>query len=232
LNHAPFYVDAMSPQNPRAAVIFDLDELLIDSKPIWRAAEEKVFIAMGREYSLDVARSYKGRNSFDVAATLYRLFHPPGSLRTYQDLMRSSLVAEYARADIIAMPGAVDLVRRLDGLVPLAVASGSPREGIDKALERMGIRPCFKTVISSESVANGKPAPDVFLKAAEILGADPAQCLVFEDSLHGVQAALAAGMKVFAVPSIGPQLIAPLATRVFGTLGDVATDDVMSVLIG
>jgi beta-phosphoglucomutase-like phosphatase (HAD superfamily) len=85
-------------------------------------------------------------------------------------------------------------------------------------------------MISSDSVAKGKPAPDVFLKAAELLGAAPQRCIVFEDSYHGVQAGLAAGMKVFAVPSTRGNGIERLATRTFSSLAEVTLEDISAEL--
>ena len=208
-------------------IIFDMDDLLADTRSVWRTAEEKLFLAMGGEYDAETAKLYSGRNAFDLAAVLYGLLKPSGPLRDYQLLLQRALVAEYARGEISPMPGAVGLVRRLNGLAPMAVASGSPQEGIEKALAALGIRGCFRVTVSSESVANGKPAPDVFVKAAQMLGVPARRCLVFEDSLVGVRAAVAAGMRVFAVPSGDREEIQALATRVFGSLEDVKVEDVL-----
>jgi len=208
-------------------IIFDMDDLLADTRSVWRTAEEKLFLAMGGEYDAETAKLYSGRNAFDLAAVLYGLLKPSGPLRDYQLLLQRALVAEYARGEISPMPGAVGLVRRLNGLAPMAVASGSPQEGIEKALAALGIRGCFRVTVSSESVANGKPAPEIFLKAAEMLGVPAPRCLVFEDSLVGVRAAVAAGMRVFAVPSGDREEIQALATRVFGSLEDVKVEDVL-----
>lgn len=211
-------------------IIFDMDELLVDSLHIWRAAEERMIAEMGHTWSAELARQYKGMSVVNVAATAYQALKPAGDLAYYQKFLRSALIEEYAVAEIPPMDGAVDLVRRLHGLAPMAVASGSPLEGIERAMQRLGIRDCFEIVLSSESVPRGKPAPDVFLKAAECLGVEPARCLVFEDSLHGVRAALAAGMKVFAVPSLPVEEIPRLATRTFRSLAEVTREDVARAL--
>ncbi len=211
-------------------IIFDMDELLVDSLHIWRAAEKRMIAAMGHAWSADLARRYKGMSVANVAATAWRILKPAEPLEHYQRMLRAALVEEYAVADIPPMDGAVDLVRRLQGLAPMAVASGSPMEGIERAMQRLDIRGCFDAVVSSESVARGKPAPDVFLKAAERLRAAPVHCLVFEDSLHGVHAALAAGMKVFAVPTVAPDEISRLATATFASLAAVTRQDVSRAL--
>lgn len=211
-------------------IIFDMDELLVDSKHIWRAAEVRMLAAMGHAWDAELSRHYKGMNALDVAATAWRILQPAGPCEHFQRIMRTALVEEFSTAQIPEMDGAVDLVRRLHGLAPMAVASGSPVEAIERAMRRLGIRDCFEAIVSSESVLRGKPAPDAFLKAAECLGADPAHCLVFEDSLHGVHAALAAGMKVFSVPTVSPDEIACLATGTFHSLADVTRQDVARVL--
>ena len=134
--------------------------------------------------------------------------------------MRTRLIEEFRRG-VVEMPGAVGLVQRLVGKYPLALASGSPMEAINMSLQTLGIQRCFDQVISSESVARGKPNPDVFLRAAELLQVPPANCVVFEDSLVGVTAARAAGMQCYAVPSGHLTEITALATRVFASLAEV-----------
>ena len=211
-------------------ILFDMDELLVDSRHIWRAAEDRMLAAMGHKWTADLARRYKGMSVLNVAATAWQVLKPAESVEHFQRFLRSALIEEFAVADIPPMLGAVDLVRRLQGLAPMAVASGSPLEGIERAMQRLGIRDCFQAVISSESVPRGKPAPDVFLKAAECLGVAPACCLVFEDSLHGVRAGIAAGMKVFAVPTVAPDEIARLATGTFRSLAEVTRQRVARTL--
>lgn len=213
-----------------AAIIFDMDELLVDSKPIWRAAESALFESMGHRYDEQTARIYKGKNAFDVAAALHALLRPPGEVAGYQQIMRLALLDEYAKGQIVPMDGAVEMVRRLHGVAPMAVASGSPLEGIELAMGRLGIRQCMGAIVSSESVPRGKPHPDVFLKAADLLGAAPRDCLVFEDSITGVRAALAGGMKVFAVPSLSGTGLEQVATRTFGSLRHVTVEDVREAL--
>jgi HAD superfamily hydrolase (TIGR01509 family) len=126
------------------------------------------------------------------------------------------------------MPGAVDLVRRLGRRAPLVVASGSPMTIIEHAMSQLNLLTCFKSLITSESVARGKPHPDVFLAAAGAMKVPPAQCLVFEDSPAGIDAALAAGMACFCVPSGNPDHVQH-ATRVFPSLAHVTDADFESL---
>jgi len=83
----------------------------------------------------------------------------------------------------------------------MAIASGGTRDIVQRSLELAGIEPLFKVVVTADDVVHGKPAPDMFLLAARLLGVEPTQCLVFEDAEPGIKGALAAGMKVVRVPS-------------------------------
>jgi HAD superfamily hydrolase (TIGR01509 family) len=203
-----------------------MDDLLIRSGPIWRAAEMHLLQALNHPWDPQLALSYKGMNALDVAATIHRALQPSMALEQCQKLLRDALIAGFG-SEIEAMPGAVALLHRLGGRAPIALASGSPLPAILAAVQRLDIRPCFNHVISSESVARGKPHPDVFLAAAEALGVPPVHCLVFEDSLIGVRAARAAGMRCFAVPSGSHEEIRRLATRTFDSLADVPVDDIV-----
>jgi HAD superfamily hydrolase (TIGR01509 family) len=213
-----------------AAILFDMDDTLAATGPVWLRAERRLFEALGREYRPDIAARYKGLNARDVGATIRReLGTGAQSEGDCGELMRAFLLEEFA-APVAPMPGADALVRALAPHYGLAVASGSPAEAIRSVLERAGWIPLFRETVSSESVAKGKPAPDVFLAAAARLTAAPQRCLVFEDSLHGVRAARAAGMKCFVVPSLDDRRIAGLADRVFESLADVRLDDVREAL--
>lgn len=202
------------------ACIFDMDDLLVRSGPLWRIAETALLERLGHDWSAELSQRYKGMNTLDVARTVHEALCPNLDVQTCQQVIRSRLIEEF-RGGVEAMPGAVELVKRLCGRYPLALASGSPMEGIELALGAIGLSGCFDVVISSESVARGKPHPDVFLKAAELLRADPSECVVFEDSLVGVMAARAAGMQCYSVPSGAHDEIRVIAARVFSSLADI-----------
>jgi HAD superfamily hydrolase (TIGR01509 family) len=110
------------------------------------------------------------------------------------------LAAGY-RERLPAIEGAREAVERLTARWPLGLASSSNRELIDLALELLGVSDLFKATVSSEEVARGKPAPDVYLEAARRLGVDPARAAAIEDSQNGILAAKAAGMRVIAIPN-------------------------------
>jgi HAD superfamily hydrolase (TIGR01509 family) len=133
--------------------------------------------------------------------------------------MRNALAAE-----LPLLPGAREVVRAAAGRWPLALASSSNREVIDAVLELAGLEGAFTATVSSEEVARGKPAPDVYLDAAAKLGVAAPECVAIEDSANGIRAAHAAGMTVIAVPNPHyppePEALA-LADVAVGAIGDV-----------
>jgi HAD superfamily hydrolase (TIGR01509 family) len=127
--------------------------------------------------------------------------------------------------------GAVDAVRRLHERYTLGVASSSNRPLIDAVLGAAGLGALFQATVSSEEVARGKPAPDVFLEAARQLGVRPESCAVVEDSANGIRASHAAGMRVLAIPNAWyppPADALALADVVLGALAELTTDVVES----
>lgn len=215
--------------NPIQAVIFDMDELLVDSRRLWKVAERELCAAAGVEWTPDLAMKYKGMNTVGVVETVLRVTGAPIPREQALALFVKTLVAEFG-GEVEAMPGAVELVKKLGGKLPLAVASGSPKQAIDNAMSVLGLRDCFEALVSSDDVPKGKPCPDVFLAAAKALKMNPSRCLVFEDSFNGVRAAKSAGMHCFAVPSAQPEEIKKLADRVYGSLAEVRMEDVLPSL--
>jgi HAD superfamily hydrolase (TIGR01549 family) len=203
------------------AVIFDMDETLVDSSDTWTEAEARLFRYLGREFSPEVAEDYKGMNATDIGRTVHAW---AGSDRISGDecgpLLKEWLIANFD-GPLETMPGADDLVRRLAGRFDLAIASGSPLEAIHRVADRFDWTPHYKIMVSSEEISRGKPNPDIFLLAAERLGIPACECLVIEDSLHGVRAAKSAGMACFAVPSSPNPDIGLEADRCFSSLLDV-----------
>jgi len=110
------------------------------------------------------------------------------------------MLARY-REHLPLIPGAVEAVERLASRFPLGLASSSNRELIDTALEVSGLAPFFSATVSSEEVAHGKPAPDVYLETARRLGVDASSCCAVEDSHGGIRSAKSAGMRVVAIPN-------------------------------
>lgn len=214
------------------ALLFDFDHTLADTTAVWDAAQHALARHVGCVWTDELEALVHGLNAGDLAAAVCRHTRTRLPVAECQTVMRNALIAAYATAHIVEMPGACDLVRRLRGRVPMAVASGSPREGILAALEQMGIRAQFDCVMSSEEVPRGKPQPDILLAVAQALRVAPALCLVFEDSRIGARAAQAAGMRCFVVPSTAAEQLDDVTTRVFSSWGDVRPEDVFGACPG
>ena len=207
-----------------AAVIFDMDGLLVNTSAVWERPAQTLLASFGVEWTPQISELYRGMDARGVVTTLHRMFAPSCTLEACFAAYRTALLAAYDTSPIAPLPGADRLLQALSGKRPLALASGSPAQGIASVLARFGWTGHFTHIVSSEETATGagKPAPDVFLAAAERLGVAPSKCLVIEDSLAGVQAAAAAGMACYAVPSAMASEIRTRATQVFASLDAIA----------
>jgi HAD superfamily hydrolase (TIGR01509 family) len=126
--------------------------------------------------------------------------HVPGTPDEINAAIVERMLARYGIAPPL-IPGAVDAVRRIGARWPLAIASSSNPELIDVVLRISGLDSLIRIAVSSQIVARGKPAPDVYLEAASRLGVDPVRCAAVEDSHNGIRSAHAAGMRVIAIPN-------------------------------
>lgn len=185
----------------RAAVVFDNDGLLLDTEEAWTRAEETLFARRGRVFTIDHKRSLIGSAHAAAAVKLEAMLELPGQGEALMDELHE-LVMEEALAGVEPRPGALALLERLVGAgVPVAVASNSRRDFVERTLASAGLLDgWFQTVVSVEDVAYPKPAPDIYVETCRRLGADPGACAALEDSSTGVAAAAAAGMYVIGVP--------------------------------
>lgn len=181
------------------AVVFDLDGVLIDSEPVWEQVRRQVVAEHGGHWAADAQQRLMGMSTGEWARYLSEdlgVGLPPDAVAA---LVIERMAARYAER-LPLMPGAVEAVRRLAARWPLGLASSSPASLIGTVLDAASLRECFATAVSTEQVARGKPAPDVYLAAAERLGRRPGRCAAVEDSSNGLRSAAAAGLRVIAVP--------------------------------
>jgi HAD superfamily hydrolase (TIGR01509 family) len=181
------------------AVVLDLDGVLVDSEERWDAARRALVAERGGRWKDGATEAMLGMSAPEWSAYV-------------RDELGVDLPAEEIDADVVRrllegyrdelplLPGAVEAVRALADRWPLGLASSSNAPVIATVLERAGLEGAIRAWLSSEEVARGKPAPDVYLEVARRLGADPTRCLAVEDSSNGIRSAAAAGMAVVAVP--------------------------------
>ena len=183
-----------------AAVVFDLDGVLLDSEPVWNETREALVRERGGTWNERATTDMMGMSSKEWSSYMHdRLGVPMSAAEINDDVVRR--VASTYEHGLPLLPHAIETVRELAARWPLGLASSSNRPIIDLVLERAGVRRGFAAVVSSEEVPNGKPAPDVYLAAARQLDVDPAECAAVEDSTNGIKSAVAAGMRTIAVPN-------------------------------
>jgi HAD superfamily hydrolase (TIGR01509 family) len=181
------------------AVVFDLDGILTDSEPVWEAVRRDFVSERGGKWQPDTQRRLMGMSTSEWARYLSdELGVGMSPDEVAQEVVRR--MAERYSVELPLLPGAVDTVQRLARRWRLGLASSSPTKLIDVVLGRAGLTEYFTVAISTEEVADGKPAPDVYLAVTARLAVPPDQCAAIEDSSNGLRAARAAGMCVVAIP--------------------------------
>jgi beta-phosphoglucomutase family hydrolase len=189
------------PEGEFAAYIFDLDGTLVDTMPLHYKAWDFAMRRAGLAETLDEDLFYSlgGVPTLRVAELIgahYGIKLDPQFV--FQD--KETLFREI-QADAQLIEPVVAIARRVAQTHPVAVASGGTRDIVERSLKLTGLAELFPVVVTACDVTNGKPAPDMFLLAAEMMGVTPRECLVFEDAEPGMRAATAAGMKWVRVPS-------------------------------
>ena len=182
------------------AVVFDLDGVIVDSEQVWDDVREQLAKERGGRWHEGAQAAMMGMSSPEWSAYMHDEIGLKESPEEINDEVVRRMLARY-RESLPLIDGAVEAVRRLTPDFTLAVASSSNRPLIEVVLEKTGLAELFAVTVSSEEVAAGKPAPDVYLEAARRLGVEPAQCAAIEDSANGIRAAHAAGMRVLAIPN-------------------------------
>lgn len=183
------------------AVIFDCDGTLVHSMPAHFEAWCDALAYYGAEnvFQEDVFYAMGGRPTTDIVVELnaeYCLKLDPEAVAMKK---REAFLARLQSIDEIEE--VADFARSLRGRLPMAIATGGRRLVIEKTLQALELSDLFDEVVTADEVKTGKPAPDIYLRAAELLGVDPAKCLALEDAPAGIMAAQQAGMKVIAVPA-------------------------------
>jgi len=198
-----------------------MDGVIVDSEPLHERAFLEVVSEIGYRdrHGLRFA-DYVGRRDQELWLDFMAKHRPPHSLDTLLAMKRER-VLEIIRRERPLFAGLPRLVERLAQRVPLALASGSERPVVEEVLNLGGLRRFFPVTVSGSDIQRGKPAPDIFLRTAELLGVEPRVCWVIEDSMPGVTAALAANMRVIAITNTHPAHELRHATRTAASYAEI-----------
>ncbi len=209
------------------AVIFDLDGVLVDTEPWWHEVRTAWAAARGRRWTEADSAACMGGNSREWAEVTRERMGVPDSPEEIERAVVAGLVERYGAEAAPVVPGAPAAAAAIAARVPVAIASSAHRAVIRAAVDAIGLSATLEVLVSSDDVATGKPAPDVYLEAARRLGVEPGRCLVVEDSAKGVLAGKAAGMRVILVPAAsvppGPGAV-EAADVILGRLADFPVD--------
>jgi len=210
--------------SPFYAVIFDLDGVLADSEPWWNQIDAKLLAEYGVSYCGEYHRNVLGV-SYRLAVEFYKnAFHISASV---EELMRrrGEIATDFFANRVSLFPSAKMMLEQLREMkLPLAVATSSVSASARPLLDRTGIRSLFSVLITGDEVQQGKPHPEIYLRAAKKLGISPEACLVIEDSLAGIAAGKGANMRVAAIPDtrfVDPREYEMKADYVIGSLSEI-----------
>jgi HAD superfamily hydrolase (TIGR01509 family) len=207
--------------NSYDAIIFDMDGVVVDSEPRHNRAFLEVFRQMGYgdNHGIDF-KAYYGRSDRALWSDFIAKHHPT---QGFDELIawKQRQFLEMIRRDRPIFPEIPRLIQRLGTRYLLGLASGSVHAVIEEVLALEGLRPHFKAIASVQDVPRPKPAPDVFLRAADLLGVNPRACCVLEDTPVGIEAARGAGMDVIAITNTLPKEELAQATEVVASFADI-----------
>jgi HAD superfamily hydrolase (TIGR01509 family) len=204
------------------AVIFDMDGVVVDSEPQHERAFLEVMRALGYAGAHGLRFSdYVGRSDRQLWVDFIAKNQPRQAVEELAAMKRAYLL-ELIRREPRLFAGLPGLMTKLAGRYPMALASGSERAIVEEVLRGGNLARFFAAVVTDTEVPRGKPAPDIFLRAAQLLGVAPEKCCVIEDSKPGVAAGLAAGMQVIAITNTHPAAELRAATRVAQSYEEIA----------
>ena len=210
------------------AVVFDLDGVLVDTEPVWAAVRRELTLRSGGHWTEEAASPMLGMSGPEWSAYMYDGLGVPLTPAEIHERVVHEVVARIEQG-LESIPGAPEAVARIAARWPVAVASSADRPVIEAALAATGLGQWLHVIVTSEEAGRGKPAPDVFLLAAERLGVAPARVVAVEDSPNGMRAVKAAGMALIAIPNPNTHVdedAIELADRVLDSIADLTPEEV------
>jgi beta-phosphoglucomutase-like phosphatase (HAD superfamily) len=216
------------------AVVFDMDGILIETEPIWDKVRRRLAAADGLTWPEASTPIMMGLSTQEWAEHMTYVVGFSGTWEEVAQRVIDGMANEYATGGLPVLQGAVEAVHRMAGLVPTAIASSSPRRLIDLVVARLELGDSLTVTVSTEEVSRGKPFPDGYLRACELMGLDASRSVAVEDSTNGVLSAHAAGMAVVCVPPGWHPPAAEtltLCSAVLETLDDLTEDLLRSLAV-
>lgn len=216
-----------------SCVIFDMDGVIIDSEPIHQECERKIFKLLGIDISEDVHNALAGATDETMWRSIEKEYDLPINISEIIQL-KKSLYMEYLKREVYIkpIPYISELIANLykNGF-SLVLASSSPHIQIDFILSSFELKRYFHSILSGEDVVTGKPHPAIFMKASELVGISPEQCIVIEDSYNGVSAAKSASMKCIGYrnPNSGNQDLSN-ADSIISSFNEVSVESIKELL--
>jgi HAD superfamily hydrolase (TIGR01509 family) len=210
------------------AVVFDLDGVILETEELWTEVREGLARERGGRWSDQAQADMMGMSSTEWSQYMHDVVGLPESPDEINREVVERMLDRYTQR-LPLIEGAVDAVKRLAVEWPLGLASSSNRVLIDRVLEVSGLAQYFQATVSSEEVARGKPAPDVYLEVARRLGVESATAAAVEDSTSGIRSANAAGARVIAIPNRAfppPDDVLALADVVLDSIDELDAESV------
>lgn len=184
---------------PLKGAIFDFDGTLVDSMYMWKEIDREYLKRYGHEMTDDLQQAIEGMSQDEMSEYFRNRYHIPRTNREMQEEWFEMARYKYLH-EVQLKPGVREMLQYLkDRQIPMAVATSFVNEIMEPCLERLGIRDMFQAIVTTQDAGCGKESPAVFLRAAEMIGAEPSRCVVFEDLPVGLRSAKNVGMTTVAV---------------------------------
>jgi beta-phosphoglucomutase family hydrolase len=211
--------------------IFDWDGVVIDSSTQHEKSWELLSGETGKPLPPGHFKRGFGKKNEAIISEILGWSQDSEEIQRLGDRKEELYRKLVGQAGMIILPGARELLTALRAAgVPRALGSSTPRKNLDAIFASTGLGEFFEAVVSADDIVNGKPAPDVFLKAASLLGIPPRSCVVLEDALFGIEAAHRAGMKVVAVATTNPLGLLGHADRAVESLEEINVEDLRALV--
>ncbi|MCX8958097.1 fructose-1-phosphate/6-phosphogluconate phosphatase [Erwinia psidii] len=176
------------------ALIFDMDGTILDTEPTHRQAWQTVLARYGMNFDKDMVIGLNGSPTWQIAKVIIAANH--SSIDPHALAAEKTVALKEILFDAVRPLPLIDVVKAYKGRRPMAVGTGSEHAMAEALLQHLGLRDCFDAIVGADDVRQHKPAPDTFLRCAELMKVIPSRCVVFEDADFGIRAAQAAGMDV------------------------------------